>query len=403
MTDTLKKDATDVTVLTSTGLDRLVNEQFERLRNCRVGVLCHAASVDRRLRHVIDLLLDRDDVDLTAIFGPQHGLFGETQDNMIEWEGARDRRTGVPVHSLYGEFRKPTAEMLSEIDVLVCDLQDVGARYYTYIWTLTLCLEACAALQKHVLVLDRPNPIGGHLIEGPVLDRGFRSFVGLHPLPIRHGLTVGEVAGYLNVESGLGCDLEVLRLSGWTRNQFFEETGLPWVLPSPNIPTPETAVVYPGLCLLEGTNVSEGRGTTRPFEISGAPWVDPDRLVEALRAHKLPGVIFRPNRFVPTFHKWAGRTIGGVQIHVTDREKYLPFRTGLALVAEYRSQAPKEFEWNAPPYEYEDELLPFDILCGTDRIRRALETGESLRSIENLWSDELATFSAKRKRHLLYS
>lgn len=385
-----------------TGLELLLSERIELLAGKRVGLVSHPASVDSTLEHAANLMFRHPEIQLTTIFGPQHGARGETQDNMIEWEGYTDSVTGLPVHSLYGTTRKPTPEMLSNVDVLVIDLQDVGARYYTFIYTMALAMEACGELGKGVIVVDRPNPIGGQAVEGNVLNPAFQSFVGLHPLAIRHGLTTGELARYFQRECGIACDLEVISMKGWKRAEYFEETGLPWVFPSPNVPRVETAVVYPGLCLLEGTNVSEGRGTTLPFELSGAPWIRPEELVERLDDLCLPGVRFRPLHFQPTFHKWAQQLIGGVQIFVTDRSVYRPFLTGIALVKLYRELGGDRFKWNDPPYEYEYTLLPFDILCGTDLVRRQLEDGSSLAEIQAAWQSDLERFREKRQRYLLY-
>jgi uncharacterized protein YbbC (DUF1343 family) len=292
--------------------------------------------------------------------------------------------------------------MLNGVDVLVFDLQDVGARYYTYIQTLALVMKACREQGKSLVVLDRPNPINGVDTEGTVLDPDFSSFVGLYPLAIRHGLTVGELALYLNLEFQIDCRLEIVKMQGWTRDMFFSETQLPWVLPSPNMPTLETALVYPGMCLLEGTNVSEGRGTTRPFELSGAPWITPARMVEQLDRMDLPGVVFRPVHFTPTFHKWAGERIGGVQIHVSDRAAFRPVLTGLALLTLYRQMGEDRFAWKSPPYEYEEEKLPIDILCGTDRIRHLIEAGAGLDELEGSWRTELEEFREVRQKYLLY-
>lgn len=384
------------------GLEVLLEKRLDLISGRRAGVVAHPSSVDSHYNHIVDLLHHHPSVQLTALFGPQHGIRGETQDNMIEWQDFRDERTGLPVYSLYGEHRQPTREMLSGLDLLLFDLQDVGARYYTFIYTMALAMEACREVGVDFVVLDRPNPINGIDVEGPVLDPRYRSFVGLYPLPVRHGMTVGELALYFNQEMGIGCNLQVVRMEGWDRHQYFGQTGLPWVLPSPNIPTLESAVVYPGMCLLEGTNVSEGRGTTRPFEFSGAPWIDPHQLVEELTLLNLPGTHFRPVHFIPTFHKWAGELIGGVQIHVVDRSVYRPFRTGLALTSLYRKLGDGQFHWNDPPYEYEYQLLPFDILCGTNRIREQIEAGLPLDEIENSWRPDLNRFLQKRQHYLLY-
>ncbi len=340
---------------------------------------------------------------LVSLFGPQHGIHGETQDNMVEWEGFRDRRTGLPVHSLYGKTREPDSGVLADIDVLVVDLQDVGARYYTFLWTLALSLKVCERLRKTVVVLDRPNPIGGYLIEGPVLREEFRSFVGLHPLPVRHGMTIGEVASYLQQRFYPGLDLHVVTMRGWKRPMWFDETTLPWVLPSPNMPTVDTATVYPGMCLLEGTNLSEGRGTTRPFEVFGAPFIDSHLLVSRLREFKLPGVVFRPMSFLPTFQKYSGRICQGAQIHVTDRSAFKPFLTGVGIIRAIRELYPQDFAWKMPPYEYEEVLAPIDILAGTDKVRLDIERGVSLQVMESWWDADLKNFDQEiRRRILLY-
>ncbi|RPI22999.1 MAG: DUF1343 domain-containing protein [Acidobacteria bacterium] len=385
-----------------TGLEVLLADRLELLQGKRVGVVANPSSVNASLEHAVDLLYRHPDVRLTTIMGPQHGARGETQDNMIEWEDYRDPVTRLPVYSLYGKTRKPTPEMLKDVDLLIFDVQDVGARYYTFVYTMTLAMQACGELGLEMVVLDRPNPIGGSQIEGPVLDPDYRSFVGLFPLAIRHGLTVAELARYFSAECGVACRLEVVPMTGWHREMYFDETGLPWIMPSPNIPTLDSAVVYPGLCLLEGTNVSEGRGTTRPFELSGAPWVDPNTLVKMLERLDLPGVTFRPVHYIPTFHKWSGTMIGGLQIHVTDRGAFRPFLTGVALIKAYRELGGEQFRWKDPPYEYEYEKWPIDILFGNATIRQQIERGDSLEQIEAGWQQELNTFAEKREKYLLY-
>ena len=339
----------------------------ERFRGARAGAVLHQASVDSGLRPALEVLEAAAAgglLEIAALFGPQHGFAGTTQDNMVEWEGFEHPRLGVPVHSLYGEHRQPTAEMLGGIDLLFVDLQDVGARYYTFVWTLYLCMAACAAAGVPVVVHDRPNPLGGERVEGAVLDRGYRSFVGLHPIPVRHGRTIGELAAQFAAEAFPDCDLTVLPMAGWERRMYFDDTGLPWVMPSPNMPTLDTAIVYPGMCLLEGTNLSEGRGTTRPFELFGAPWVDSGKLVERLRGAGLGGVHFREAEFEPTFQKHAGERCRGAQIHVTDRSAFEPVRAGFEVIRAARELWPGEFAWKPPPYEYETEKLPIEILLG---------------------------------------
>ena len=387
---------------TESGLEVFLEEHLTLTQGKRVGAVVNPTSVDSRMRSLVSLFQQHPRIHLSAIFGPQHGVGGETQDNMVEWDDYRDSVTGLPVYSLYSSTREPSEGMLAEVDTVVFDLQDVGARYYTFIHTMVLVMKACARFQKSFIVLDRPNPINGIDVEGPVLEAGFASFVGLYPLAIRHGMTIGELALYLNQEFAIGCDLEVVKMRGWKRDMFFPETQLPWILPSPNIPTLESAMVYPGMCLLEGTNVSEGRGTTRPFELSGAPWVDPDELVEHLSGFDVPGVSFRAVRFVPTFHKWSGQLLGGVQIHIHDRRIFRPFRTGLILVMAYRQLGNGRFEWKAPPYEYEHHRLPFDILCGTDRIRKQIEASVELPELTDSWAKSLEDFRQVRQRYLLY-
>ncbi len=386
-----------------TGLELFEKDWPGSLEGARVGLLVHPASVDRRFQHAVELFVKSKRFELKALFGPQHGARGETQDNMVEWEGYRDGRTGLPVYSLYSSTRKPVPEMLAGIDALVIDLQDVGARYYTYIWTMELCMEACRELGKSVVILDRPNPIGGTLTEGPVLESACASFVGLRPLPVRHGMTIGEVGGYLKEGFHPTLDLHVIAMKGWRRRMWFDATGLPWVMPSPNMPTLDTATVYPGTCLLEGTNLSEGRGTTRPFEIFGAPFIDPERLVRRLEEFRLPGVVFRPLHFQPTFHKHAGRLCGGAQIHLTSREGFRPFKTGVAILKAVHDLYPDDFLWRRPPYEYETEKTPIDILAGTVRLREDIERGESLEWMEGWWEEECRRFDDDvRRRFLLY-
>ncbi|MFO0752648.1 MAG: DUF1343 domain-containing protein [Thermodesulfovibrionales bacterium] len=387
-----------------TGLDLFEKKWPRALRGVRAGLLVHPASVSKSLEHAADLFLRSKQAEIKAFFGPQHGLRGETQDNMVEWEGFRDPRTGLPVYSLYGHTRKPEPGMLQEIDALIIDMQDVGARYYTFIWTMELCMQACAEAGKPVVVLDRPNPLGGRIAEGPVLDEVYASFVGQRSLPVRHGMTVGEIALYLHDKHYPSLDLHVIRAEGWERGMWFDDTGLPWVLPSPNMPTLDTATVYPGMCLLEGTLLSEGRGTTRPFEIFGAPFIDPDALVTRLREFALPGAVFRPLFFQPTFQKHAGALCGGAQIHVTDRNAFRSFATGVAILKAVHDLYPGRFAWKQPPYEYEAEKMPIDILAGTDRLRKDIEAGEGLGRMEEWWRDQCARFSKDvRKKYLLYA
>ncbi len=336
------------------------------LKGCRLGAVLHPASVNSKLQHTAEVLhsLDGHLFKLTCLFGPQHGIMGETQANMIEWEGGKHKRFGIPVYSLYGEHREPTSPMLKNLDALLIDLQDVGARYYTYIWTLFLCMKACEKSGKTVVVIDRPNPINGRTTEGPVLDLHYASFVGLHAIPVRHAKTIGEMAVIFKKERFPGCELFVLPMENWTPDMWFDETGLPWVMPSPNIPALSSAVVYPGMCLFEATNISEGRGTTRPFELFGAPFIDGHMISAELNKKRLPGIVFREAHFLPTFDKFKGVVCHGCQMHIVNRDSFLPFQTAVEILKTIRTLYPKKFEWLSPPYEYEYEILPIDILLG---------------------------------------
>jgi len=373
-----------------------------RLAKQRVGIVSNPASVDARFQHIVQLLAADGGAQLAAIFGPQHGYRADVQDNMIETGHAKDALRRVPVYSLYSETREPTAEMLKGVDVLVVDLQDVGARIYTFIYTMANCLRAGKKHGVPVVVCDRPNPIGGVKIGGPVLKHGYESFVGQFPIPLRHGMTIGELASLFNEHFGIGAKLEVVAMRGWTRGQYFDETGLTWVMPSPNLPTLDSALVYPGTVLFEGTNVSEGRGTTRPFELIGAPWIDPEPVAAALNREALPGVFFRPAAFEPTFHKHNGTLCGGVQIHVRDRQAFRPVETGVAVLAACRDAGPTSFAWREPPYEYEATKLPFDILAGSSRLREQIEGGEPSGAIARSWEDAVSAFNRIRERFLLY-
>ena len=385
---------------TRTGLELLLARPA-MLRGKRVGLIANPTAVTSDLTHAALALLKTRAIRLVALFGPEHGIWADAQD-LIEVEDSRDARTGLPVFSLYGRTRVPTAEMLQGIDALLFDIQDVGSRYYTFIYTMLHAMEACSAHGKMLVVLDRPNPIDGATVEGNVLSGPFRSFVGQHPLAARHGMTVGEVALMFQDELRLDLELHVVKMKNWRRRAPFEQTGLPWVMPSPNMPTVDTAYVYPGGCLIEGTNLSEGRGTTRPFELVGAPWLDPWALAEAMNRERLPGVRFRAAYFTPTFQKHAGQLCGGVGVHVTERRLFPAFLAYLTLIEKARSQAPRRFAWRQPPYEYEYVKLPIDILCGTDRVRLAIEKGESVRRFVPQWREELRAFKKRRAKYLLY-
>jgi uncharacterized protein YbbC (DUF1343 family) len=382
------------------GSDRLLASPD--LDGKRVGIVCNPASVDSRFRHIADALAAHRGARLAAIFGPQHGFRSDVQENMIETGHGRDAIRQVPVYSLYSETREPTAEMLAGLDVLIIDLQDVGTRIYTYIYTMAYCLAAARRQGLKVIVCDRPNPIGGAQIEGPMLVPGFESFVGLYPIPMRHGMTIGELAGLFNGHFGLGADLEVVPMEGWRREMYADDAAAPWVMPSPNMPTVDSAVVYPGTVLFEGTNVSEGRGTTRPFELVGAPWLVAERVADTLNGRRLPGVFFRPAVFEPTFHKHAKVSCGGCQIHVTDRMSFAPVLAAVLLTEVFRAAGPEQFAWRPPPYEYELEKLPFDILAGSSAVREQIEAGVPAEAIAQSWEPEVAKFNEVRRRFLLY-
>jgi len=368
----------------------------------RVGVVCNQASVDHEFVNIADRLAAHPRAHLAAIFGPQHGFRSDVQENMIETRHGRDEIRQVPVYSLYSDTREPSAGMLQGLDVLVVDLQDVGTRIYTYIYTMAHCLIAARRQGLPVIVCDRPNPIGGVDVEGPMLIRGFESFVGLYPIAMRHGMTIGELARMFNDHFGIGANLEVIAMEGWRRDAYHDTAGAPWVMPSPNIPTLDSAIVYPGTVLFEGTSVSEGRGTTRPFELVGAPGVIAERFAEEMNRRRLPGVVFRPTVFEPTFHKHAKETCGGCQIHVLDRRQFRSVITGVALIAAFRAADPRGFRWREPPYEYEENKKPFDILAGSSRLREQIEAGVVAEEIARSWEAEVAQFVEVRSAFLMY-
>lgn len=387
-----------------TGLARLASEGSSLLEGRRIGLLVNATAVDAQLRHAIDLLGARSDLSITALFGPEHGVRGDAQD-MISVDPARDARSGLPVHSLYGATLaslSPTSAMLDDIDVMVYDIQDVGSRYYTFVWTMVLAMRACAAAGKAFCVLDRPNPLGGLHIEGAMIAPGFESFVGLVSCPNRHGMTAGEIARWRHRVERLDLELVVLGMRGWQRDMRFDHTGLPWVMPSPNMPTTDTALVYPGMCLVEGTELSEGRGTTRPFELAGAPHLDGHRLAADLTAMQLPGVQFRPAIYTPMFQKHRGEPCGGVQLHVTNPETFRPYRTGVAFLKACHDQSPASFRWRDKAYEFVEDIPAIDLLAGGDAIRKGIEAGASLDDLAARWPRDEGDFAAERADSLLY-
>lgn len=385
-----------------TGIDILRETKFRVLNDSSIGLLVNQASVDKNIDHDIDILSKEKNFKLKSLFGPQHGLYGQTQDNMIEWTSFRDRSTGLPVYSLYGDHRRPTDEMLEGIDTLVVDLPDVGSRYYTFLWTAKLCMEACAQKRIRMIVLDRPNPIGGEIIEGPILDPDYMSFVGLSVLPIRHGMTIGELLAMINREEKIGCVLDVVKMRGWSREMWFDDTGLPWVIPSPNMPTPDTATVYPGGCLLEATNISEGRGTCRPFEIIGAPYVEPYAVVDEMNKWNPEGVVFRPLHFEPTYGKHNGKYCGGIQLHITDRYKFKPVKTFVIFISLVKKMYPDQFAWKKPPYEYEYEKMPIDILWGDSSLRESVDNMENPDNLFGKINMSAIEFRKLRRDYLMY-
>jgi uncharacterized protein YbbC (DUF1343 family) len=384
------------------GLEKLLSERVDLLRGARVGLVCNQSSVDHELRHAADLFHDHREINLTALFGPQHGIRGEVQDNMVETAHSVDRKTGLPIHSLYSETREPTEQMLDDVDVLVFDMQDVGCRIYTFIYTLANCMRAAKRYGKKVIVCDRPNPITGERVAGNVLEPEYASFVGQFPLPTRHGMTVCELALMFKERFGIECEIENVLCEGWSREQWLDETDAPWVMPSPNMPTLCTATVFPGTVHLEGTQLSEGRGTTRPFELIGAPYIVAEEYAAHLLRYGLTGVHFRACGFQPTFQKHAGRTCGGVQIHVLRRQEFEPVMVGVAAVKAAYDLYGEDFGWKEPPYEYVHDKNPFDVISGTDRLRAAIERHDSLESIVAGWQAGLAEFKRVREAYLLY-
>ena len=380
----------------TTGLDALLMDPVKHLGSQAVALVTNHTGVTRNLESALDAFHASPDIELVAAFGPEHGARGDVQD-ALGAESHVDRYTGLPVHSLYGDHRKPTPETLDGIDAMVFDIQDCGARFYTYVSTLTYCMEAAEENGVSMVVLDRPNPVNGEAVEGNILEQGYESFLGLHPIPIRHGLTIGELASFIN--RNIGCDLSVVEMTGWDRGMWFDETGLPWVQPSPNLPTLDTATVYPGTCLFEGVNPSEGRGTTRPFEYLGAPWIDGRLWASVLNGLALPGVGFRVCFFTPAFWRYRDERCGGVQVHVTDRDSFRPVETGVHLLRTLMNLYPRRFEFNEPTYE---ERRHFDLLAGTDRLRLSLLEGVPVREITASWEPGLERFKNERSSYLLY-
>lgn len=386
-----------------TGLDALLDHFPSSLQSKRVGILCHAPSITKDFKHITEIFFKKDCCRLSAIFGPQHGIAGQTQDNMIEWQSQIHPVYNIPLYSLYGKHRKPTPEMLRDIDVLLIDLQDIGARLYTYIWTVKLCLEACSEAGIPVLLLDRPNPIGTLPFDGPVLKEQFFTFVGGAALPLCHRMTIGEMALLIKEKYYSDCNLTVVWMKNWKRSSLFSETGLPWILPSPNMPTLQTAIVYPGTVLIEALNLSEGRGTTIPFELFGAPFINSEKLKKNLDARNIKGCAFRTHDFIPTFHKFCGELCRGLQIHVTDIRLYKPVGTALDIFdAIIETTAPGTLKFIPPPYEYEDNLIPFDILSGDSGMRESLISRKNVVIEKERWNHEIEEFKKEFHHFAVY-
>jgi len=379
------------------GLELLLEQKMEIVRGKRVGVVTNHSAVTSDLTHIVDVLLSNG-VNLRALYGPEHGIRGDVADGQ-EVKSYRDPHTGIPVYSLYGPTKKPTPEMLADIDVLLFDIQDLGARFYTYLYTMSYCLQACAENHKKFVILDRPNPVSGTAVEGNILDTHFASFIGLHPIPIRHGFTIGEAAQFFNGELGFHADLEVVPCQGWKRTMYYDDTGLPWIMPSPNMPTIDAATLYTGLCFIEGTNISEARGTSKPFEMVGAPFIDGYKLADHLNVIGLPGVRFRPTSFFPNASKHKGEQCYGVQAHVMDRNKLQTVPMGLHLIKALHDLYPKDFHFRAPGASGKSF---FDLLLGSDTVRKSLEAGASVQAIMAPWQVDLAEFMMKRRTYMLY-
>ncbi len=385
-----------------TGLEVFVEKPPQWVHENRIGLLCNSASIDRKFHHARELVNRKFPGKLKALFSPQHGFFAEKQDNMIESNDIIDSVLKIPVFSLYAQTRIPTQEMFDLIDTLIIDLQDAGTRVYTFIYTMSYCLEAAKKFEKRIIVLDRPNPLNGRIVEGNCLSSDCASFVGRYPIPMRYGLTIGELALLFNEYFGIGCDLTVIPLKGWNRDMYYTATGLPWIPPSPNLPTPISTMVYPGQVLWEGTNVSEGRGTTQPFELFGAPFFNTEKLLLKINTAKLRGVFFRPLAFEPTANKWKGQLCHGYQIHIIDPYEYRPFRTSLTVLQAVIGLHSDRFEWKSPPYEYELDRLPIDLIIGDRKVRERIENLEEIVEIENSWKSELDVFKKISLEFQLY-
>ena len=387
--------------IVKTGLDVILEEKRDDLKNGNLALLCNPASVDNNYLHARLAIENKYPGSLKALFSPQHGFFAEKQDNMIESGHIIDNVLDIPVFSLYGDARVPDDNMFDGIETLLIDIQDVGTRVYTFIYTISYCMEVAKKLNKKVIILDRPNPVNGNSIEGNLIEDNYRSFVGRYPIPMRHGLTVGEIALLFNEEFNIGCDLEIVKMENWERDMYYKDTGVKWVIPSPNMPTPDTANVYPGQVILEGTNVSEGRGTTQPFEIFGAPYIDTDRLLKEIE--NIKGVFFRDVVFEPTSNKWAGERCFGFQIHITDLSEYNSYETTIRILRAIIKNHGDDFEWKQPPYEYEFRKKPIDMILGSRKIREKIENlNQSVDDIFSGYEPALQKFKEVKSKYHLY-
>lgn len=385
-----------------TGLENLKTNPPGYLKGKRLGLLANPASVDTAFTHCLDIISRLFPGQLTALFSPQHGFYAEKQDNMIESDHEMEPRLNIPVFSLYSETRIPTPQMFDKIDTLIIDIQDVGTRVYTFIYTISHCIEMAAKLKKTVVILDRPNPIGGLAVEGNILDPDYASFVGRFPIPMRHGLTVGEISQFFNREFHLGCDLKIIPMEGWKRSMYWQDTNLVWLPPSPNLPTPLSCMVYPGQVIFEGTNISEGRGTTLPFEQFGAPFLDTEAIGQAA-AEKIRGAFLRPINFEPTSGKWKQQVCRGFHIHITARKRFKPYLASLYLMQLIQKFHPEAFEFKPPPYEYEYERQPIDLILGSRDIRKKITEMEDIAALETHWQEGLSRFKALSKSYYLYT
>jgi len=384
-----------------TGIENLVQSPKNHLNDLKLGLLCNPSSVNSQYKHTTAILNELYPEKLTALFSPQHGFHADKQDNMIESDHSKKRNFHIPIFSLYSETRVPTKEMFDLIDCLIIDLQDTGCRVYTFMYTISYCLEKAAQYNKKVVILDRPNPIGGLSIEGNIIEEKYKSFVGRYPIPMRHGMTIGEISSYFNKAFKINCDLEIIKLKHWKRKMYYSDTGLNWVLPSPNLPTSESCIVYPGQVILEGTNISEGRGTTLPFEIFGAPYINNDELAEQVE-HKIPGACLRPVKFEPVAGKWAKKTCQGFQIHIINKKLFKPYKTTLFILQTIMKLYKNDFQFKTTPYEYEYNRLPLDLILGSKNLRKKIQNFEEIDSIEESWQEDLGKFIQTSKEYYLY-